>query len=307
MMRKTTLSRTLPALLCAALATGLLLALSVTAQTQLPIIHEERSMYRNIAVTEYDGRRCMLFNQNRGDKNQTCMDLRDPKKLVFHYTRMSLAGLLLNSEPESVLVAGLGGGSIPMVMTELFPNAKIDVLEIDRAVVKVAEEFFNFKENENLTAHVVDARVFIKRAGLQGKKYDFIMLDAFTGEYIPEHLLTQEFLEEVKQILSPDGVLVANTFSSSNLYDHESVTYQAVFGEFYNFKMPGSGNRVIIAQHDGVPDQGALRAPAQQLHPRLRDYDVTILEYPARLSTRPDWNTNRRVLTDQYSPGNLLN
>jgi len=297
----------MPVLLSAAIAVSLLLTLSVTAQTQLPIIHEERSMYRNIAVTEYDGRRCMLFNQNRGDKNQTCMDLRDPKKLVFHYTRMSLAGLLLNSEPKSVLVAGLGGGSIPMVMTELFPTAQIDVLEIDSAVVKVAEEFFNFKENDFLKVHVVDARVFIKRAGLQGKKYDFIMLDAFTGEYIPEHLLTQEFLEEVKQILSPEGVLVANTFSSSNLYDHESVTYQAVFGEFYNFKMPGSGNRVIIAQHDGVPAQGTLRAPAQQLHPRLREYDVTILEYPARLDTRPDWNTSRRVLTDQYSPGNLLN
>ena len=49
------------------------------------------------------------------------------------------------------------------------------------------------------------------------------MLDAFDHEYIPEHLLTQEFLKEVKSLLAPGGVLAANTFSSSRLYDHESV------------------------------------------------------------------------------------
>ena len=62
------------------------------------------------------------------------------------------------------------------------------------------------------------------------QRYDLIMLDAFDHEYIPEHLLTQEFLQEVKSLLAPGGVLAANTFSSSRLYDHESTTYAAVFG-----------------------------------------------------------------------------
>ncbi len=291
----------------AVICTGIGVPATVSAQTSLPIIHEERSLYQNIAVTEANGRRCMLFNQNRGDRNQTCMDMRDPQKLVFHYTRMSFAGLLLNPQPSNVLVAGLGGGSIPVAMNELFPNANIDVLEIDRAVVTVAEDFFDFEANERMKVHVIDARVFVKRAALQGRKYDYIVLDAFTGEYIPEHLLTREFLEEVKQILTPEGVLVANTFSSSNLYDHESVTYAAVYGEFYNFKLPGSGNRVIIAQAGGVPSQAALRGPARDLHERLRVYDVPILEYPARLTTRPDWDESKRILTDQFSPANLLN
>jgi hypothetical protein len=33
---------------------------------------------------------------------------------------------------------------------------------------------------------------------------------------------------------------------------------------------------------------------------------VPLLEYPARLSTRVDWDMSRRVLTDQYAPANLL-
>ena len=174
-------------------------------------------------------------------------------------------------------------------------------------MLAVAKEYFNFVEDEQLVNHVVDARVFIKRAGLRGEQYDYIVLDAFSGEYIPEHMLTQEFLQEVSQILTPDGVLVANTFSSSRLYDYESVTYQAVFGEFFNFKTAGSGNRIILAKKQGLPAVASLNAPARQLFERLRPYGINLLEYPAQLSTRPDWDVDTRVLTDQYSPANLLN
>ena len=153
---------------------------------------------------------------------------------------------------------------------------------------------------------VNDARVFIKRAGLRGEQYDFIVLDAFSGDYIPEHMLTLEFLEEVKQIMGPDAVLVANTFSTSRLYDHESVTYQRAFNEFFNFKLPTSGNRIIITQLDSLPPRGALVTEAQRLAGSLEKYGVPLLEYPRRLSTRVDWDMSRRVLTDQYSPGNLL-
>lgn len=290
------------------LLAALLATLCTTVvHAQRTIIHEERSQYRNVVVTEFNNQRCMLFNVRRGDMNQTCMDLRDSRRLVFNYTRMSFAGLLLNSQPKRILVAGLGGGTIPTVMHELFADAHIDVLEVDDAVLRVARDFFDFREDERLVAHVVDARVFIKRAALRGVSYDYIVLDAFSGEYIPEHMLTREFLEEVRQILTPDGVVVANTFSTSRLYDHESVTYQAVFGEFFNFKQAGSGNRIILAQNKPLPPQGELIHPARALAESLRPYGVNILEFPAQLSTRPDWNQSRRVLTDQYSPANLLN
>ena len=296
------------ALMSAAIVMALLFAMSMTqTHAQREIIHEERSQYRDVVVTEFNDQRCMLFNVHRGDMNQTCIDLRDPKRLVFNYTKMSFAGLLINPDPKRILVAGLGGGTIPMAMRDLFPDASIDVLEVDQAVVTVAEEFFGFREDEAMTAHVVDARVFIKRAGLRDEQYDYIVLDAFSGEYIPEHLLSKEFLEEVRAILTPDGVVVANTFSSSRLYDYESVTYQAVFGEFYNFKLPGSGNRLILATKNELPSPGSLRSPARELYDALEPYGVNLMEYPPRLTTRPDWDTSTRILTDQYSPANLLN
>jgi spermidine synthase len=289
-----------------ALITLSLIMLSQLSSSFAETLHEERSLYRDITVTEIGNRRCLLFNVHRGDRNQTCIYTDDLDRLVFDYTRMSFAGLLLAPNPQRILIIGLGGGTLPLAFNDLFPTAEIDVLEIDQAVVNVAEEYFYFEENEQMKVTVEDGRVFIKRAGMRNQKYDYIVLDAFSGDYIPEHMLTEEFLEEVKSIMTDDGVLVANTFSTSRLYDHESVTYQRVFGEFFNFKLPTSGNRIIIAQLDTLPPRGELVTEAQSMAVKLEKFGVPLLEYPRRLSTRVDWDMSRRILTDQFSPGNLL-
>jgi|TARA_B110000438_G_scaffold301173_1_gene355392 spermidine synthase len=283
-----------------------LIVLSHLSSSFAETLHEERSLYRDITVTEIGNRRCLLFNVHRGDRNQTCIYTDDLDRLVFDYTRMSFAGLLLTPNPQRILIIGLGGGTLPVAFNDLFPTAEIDVLEIDQAVVNVAEEYFYFEENDQMKVTVEDGRVFIKRAGMRNQKYDYIVLDAFSGDYIPEHMLTEEFLEEVKSIMTDDGVLVANTFSTSRLYDHESVTYQRVFGEFFNFKLPTSGNRIIIAQLDALPPRGKLVTEAQSMAVKLEKFGVPLLEYPRRLSTRVDWDMSRRILTDQFSPGNLL-
>lgn len=289
------------------IAAALWVLLSTTpAQAQRNIIHEERSQYRDVVVTEFNNQRCMLFNIQRGDMNQTCVDLRDPRRLVFSYTRMSFVGLLFNPDPQRVLVAGLGGGTIPSVLRELYPQAQIDVLEVDPAVVRVAERFFNFQPDEHMQVHEADARVFVKRAGLRGQSYDYIVLDAFSGEYIPEHLLTREFLQEVADILTPEGILVANTFAGSRLYDHESATYHSVFGRFYSLREAGSGNRILVAAKHDLRPAAELLSTARALYPALQPYGINIIEYPSRLSDAVDWDTGVRVLTDQYSPANLL-
>jgi len=276
------------------------------SSAQAEDIHREKSIYRNIVVKESYGRRCLVFTVKRGDRNQTCMDLSEPKKLVFPYVRMTLAGLLLSPEPERILVIGLGGGSIPMALNEMYPSAYIDVVEIDEAVIKVAKRFFNFAENERLKVHAADARVYTKRAGLQRKRYDMIILDAFTGDYIPEHLMTKEYLEETKALLTGSGILIANTFSTSDLYDHESVTYSEVFGPFFNFKMPNTGNRVIISSSEALPSDFVLRSRAKKLSATLQNYGVDVEVFPQFMRRDIDWDTEKRSLTDQYNPANLL-
>jgi spermidine synthase len=171
-------------------------------------------------------------------------------------------------------------------------------------VVRVAQRFFGLRVGPRVRVHEDDGRVYIKRALRAGRKYDVVMLDAFDHEYIPEHLLTQEFLGEVKQLLGPGGVVAANTFSTSRLYDHESATYASVFGAFYNLK---SRNRVIIAKPDGLPPPDVLRRNAALVDPKLTPFGVTSSALLGQFDARTDWRTDARVLTDRYSPSNLLN
>ena len=283
-----------------------LLAFTCSSFAEDKIIHRQKSLYRNIVVQESINQRCLIFAVRKGDKNQTCMDLNDPRRIVFPYVRMTFSGLLVNPEPRSILILGLGGGTIPTVLAELFPEVPMDVVEIDPAVVEVARQFFDYKERTGVTVHVQDARIYIKRAGLLQKQYDMVILDAFTGDYIPEHLMTMEFLQETRTLLTESGVLVANTFSTSDLYDHESVTYAAVFEELINFKMPGTLNRVIITSRGSLPSRRVLRDRAKQLASRLDTYSIPITNYIPYLSKRKDWRKNARPLTDQFSPANLL-
>jgi spermidine synthase len=283
-----------------------LLSVAPLASAQQKLVHEERSLYREVLVYEGDGERCMCFTRQCRIGRQSCINLADPRRFALNYTRMAMGGLLLSTPeaPKRVLILGLGGGTIPMALREILPQAQIDVVEIDPAVTKVARDYFGFRADTKLKVFEMDGRVYVKRAIREGKKYEAILLDAFDQDYIPEHLLTKEFLEETKSLLAPGGVLVGNTFSSSKLYDHESTTYAAVFEKFYNLK---SANRVIVARPAGLPTAEQLRTRALQYELPLRGFGVDIQSVLPMFTTTSDWDTKARVLTDQYSPANLLN
>lgn len=285
-----------------------LLAWQSQAQIGVRQIHQERSLYRNIIVTEDSNRRCLRFTiTRRTGQNQSCRFLENPEQLVFPYAKMTLSSLLVQDNPERILIIGLGGGTLPAVYSTLFPDAEIIISEIDEAVLRVAEEFFDFVETDRINVDIGDARVYIKRAGLRDEKFDLVIIDAFNGEYIPEHLMTEEFLQEVQTLLPEDGMVVANTFSTSRLYDAESQTYHNVFGEMINLRMPNTGNRIIIASAQPLPSMQTLNQRARQWTERLEYFGMDLMDYVPNMSTEIDWNTQERALTDQYSPANLLN
>ena len=266
-------------------------------------IYQEKSLYRNILVYDADGQRCMRFGRHNAGR-QSCVQLQNPDALVLDYTKMLLAALYLNPDPKKILIIGLGGGTLPRVLQKIIPQASIDSVELDPSVVKVAQRFFGFSPAAGSSVVVEDGRVFVKRAQKQGKKYDLVILDAFDHVYIPEHMLTIEYLREVRSLVSQDGVLAANTFSSSRLYDSESATYASAWGPFYNLK---ASNRVILARNDRLPSMAEIKANAGRIDEKLRPFGADKEKLLPLFSTEVQWPAATRLLTDQYSPANLLN
>lgn len=270
------------------------------------VIKEERSLYRNIFVDDIGNKRCLKFSVKRRTSSQSCIYKDDKNKLVFDYTKLVMSALVFTKQPEHVLIIGLGGGTLSNSLLALYPNVVIDNVEIDPAVVRVAKDYFDFKTTDNVNVYTQDGRIFIKRALNKEQRYDLIILDAFNGEYIPEHLLTQEFLEETQNLLTDNGVVVSNTFSSSSLYHHESATYHEVFGDFYSLtNRKQTGNRIIIASQKSWSADD-INEQVKHLERDLIPFDIKLKDVIESISFEKKIATGYRVLTDQYSPANLL-
>jgi spermidine synthase len=277
---------------------------------QAQVIHQERSLYRNIIVEDTGDLRCLKFNVLRTKTQQSCLLKSQPDRLVFNYTKLLMASLLVMPEPKRILIVGLGGGTMSNTLAQLYPQSQIDNVEIDQAVIKVARNYFGFFESNHVKTYNQDGRIYIKRALLKKQQYDWIILDVFNGDYIPEHLMTKEFLQEAKSLLNKDGVLSANTFSLSELYVHESATYQAVFGDFYQVKSQANANRIIIVNRSGFTANSLNKNNIRHLNSTLLKYGVNIYSLYNNMKfteTEQDWPKNTRLLTDQFSPTSLLN
>ena len=241
-----------------------LLAFCALAQAAEKVLYEKASPYNTIIVTEDDaGMRVLRFE--RQGARQTIAKPGDPTYLGFAYTKVAFAGLALAQDIGRIMIVGLGGGTMPMFLRHYYPNATIDVVDIDPDVVHVAKEYFGFREDATLHAHVGDGRKFVESAK---QPYDVVFLDAFGTRNVPPHLTTVEFLRAVKRSVRPNGVVIGNIWgrAANPLYDSMVRTYQEVFDELYILEVPGTTNKIMLA----LPRKQALdRAQLAQLAGKL--------------------------------------
>jgi len=265
-------------------------------------IYTERSLYRNLVVSQDSERRCIRFNP-RSKTVQSCFSFKNPDTILFECNRMILGSLYLRPNPRRILMIGLGGGTLASAFSHILPNAEIDVVEIDPAMLRIAKEYFNFRPTPKVRTFVEDGRVYVKRALARGEKYDLVILDAFDDIYIPAHMMTKEFLNEVEQVMSADGVLAANTYCNSKRYDSESATYEAVFGSYFNLKKFWKNTRVIIAtKQESLPSEEELKRNARALEKTFLKFGVESSWLLPLFSTDQDWDENARLITDQFVP-----
>ena len=273
------------------------------------LIYQKNSLYHRIFVHQYGSVVSLQFGRLRSVDMQSQVNLGNLRQHMLEYTKMSFCGLLYKSDPNRMLVLGLGGGVIPREMQYYFPAMETHVVEIDPAVPPIATRFFGFRKNDKLKVHVADGRMFIKKQLLRKPvpKYDIIILDAFNSDYIPFHLMTKEFLEEVKGVLAEDGVVIANVFCSNRLFDAELKTFLAVFGRCQAFFGIDSMNAMLVAPGATAPTltvkEAVARAKILQRKHKLA-FDMLTIAKQLKPDTLPD--SYAKVLTDDRAPVNWL-
>jgi len=267
------------------------------------VIYEKVSPHNTVIVTEDQrGMRTLLFE--RGGTRQSVVKPGDPDHLELAYARAALAGLALCGEPRRMLVVGLGGATLPTFLRKYYPDAVIDIVEIDPEVVDVSKRFFGFREDERMRAHVADGRRFMEGPR---EPYDAIFLDAYGARNVPAHLATQEFLQAVRRTLAPGGVVVGNVWrpASNPLYGRMLRTYQEVFDRVFILDVAGDVNAIFLAlpREEGL-GQSELAALARKVSAAKGfRFDLgEVVEYG--FTDAKEKNPSVRVLRDA-DPGTL--
>jgi SAM-dependent methyltransferase len=135
---------------------------------------------------------------------------------VSYYHPNSGVGLAIrsrsSSDPLRVGIIGLGAGILAAYGR---PGDVYRFYEINPLVVRIAETEFSYLRDTDAKVEVVpgDARLSLEREPDQ--KYDVFIIDAFSGDAIPIHLLTREALRLYLRHLKTDGILALHV---SNRY-----------------------------------------------------------------------------------------
>jgi len=170
-------------------------------------VYEYQSTYHRLCVTDNDGVRLLKFERNQ----QSTMLIADPFETTIEYVGYLHLTLAVKPDARRALVIGLGGGSLVKRMWRDYPDMRIDAVELDSEVVAIAREFFALPDDERLTVTVADGRDFLL---MTPHTYDIIVIDAFDDDFVPRRLLTEEFLRECHDRMSPCGVIAYNVIGA---------------------------------------------------------------------------------------------
>jgi spermidine synthase len=222
-----------------------------------PLLHEEVSEFSTIRVRGDDSKRHLLFVSKAGTEQlQSTIDLQNPGELQVAYTKTLFASLLFHHPQNRVLLIGLGGGGMVRFVDQNLPDTVIEAVEIDPAVVRIAADYFNTKENEQVIIHTEDAFVFLQQ---KHEPFDAIYLDAFLRPDVDKEadgktarLKTVEFLKTMRDQLTGSGVLACNLISYRSTTPGDLEALREVFPTVKVFGVPGTGNLAVIASRQKI-------------------------------------------------------
>jgi spermidine synthase len=142
------------------------------------------------------------------------VDLADPTYLEIPYVRR-IAAILEAVGPTDVLHLGGGACTLPRWLAASNQRARSLVYEVDDEVVRVARAELALDAVPGVRVKVGDARAGV--AAQRPRSFDAVVADVFVGPYVPDHVMTLEALADVRRVLRPGGVYIANLIDEAPL------------------------------------------------------------------------------------------
>ena len=238
---------------------GILLVGTVHGGLSGNTIHKERDFFGVLKIRRDPRERFLLLLSGSATHGAQSLDPATKQLPLMYYFPSGPAGDVLGplpapgatvlgeSAPRRVGVIGLGVGSLASYAR---PGDSWTFFELNPRVVDIAKTYFSYLSSVPPGTRVAieegDARLRLR--GGAAARFDVLVLDAFSSDAIPLHLLTREALAIYRRALEPGGVLLAHI---TNLH----IALEPVFAA-----LAADADMVAIGRsdHEGTPEERAM-------------------------------------------------
>jgi spermidine synthase len=228
-------------------------------------------LYRGdgIEVRERNGVRTLHLDT---DTIQSAMRVDQPDELELSYTRAMMSFLLFCPPPRRVLLVGLGGGSLAKHIYRTMPEASLEVVEINPAVVEVARQYFHLPaDGPRLGVTIGDGAEYVSSVD---SAFDALLVDAYDGRSLAASLATDVFFSAARRAVSPAGILAMNLWSNDRTFDRNVQRIERAFsGRCLCVPAERPGNVIVLGFAGELPPERLrwvhLQDRAGMLHERF--------------------------------------
>ncbi|WP_030418352.1 fused MFS/spermidine synthase [Streptomyces sp. SCSIO 75703] len=219
---------------------------------------------------------------------QSHVDLDDPAYLSFEYQRRLGHVIDLAAPPGKPLHAvHLGGGALTLAryVAATRPRSTQQVVERDARLVEFVRRSLPLDPGARIRVRTADARAGL--AKVPDGRAGIVLTDVFDGARTPAHLTSAEFLDEVRRVLAPGGVLAANIADGPPLAHLRGQIATAAdrFGELALVADPAVlrgkrfGNAVLVASDGPLPVAELTRRAAGDPHPGRVEHGRALTDF----------------------------
>ncbi len=240
-------------------AAALALALMMGVQAlpgrpvDLDVLEERETLYQWARVVEVDGLRMLKLNEGLDSFHSAW---RPGEVLTGLYFDSFLLPALLAPQDirgrRRVMVIGLGGGTMARQIHEIDPQVEVIGVEIDPELIDLGMAWLGLTP-EMASLVPTDGRVALR---VNSEPVGAILCDAYSDQiYVPHHLCTREFFEEMRDQLLPGGIVALNVGGITRddaVLSAIATTLASVFSGVELARVPGSRNWILLGWN-GVP------------------------------------------------------
>lgn len=149
----------------------------------------------------------------------------------FDSFRVALSSL--TTPPKKILILGAGGGSLLYTLATLFPQAKIDAVEISHQMIHVANYYFLSTIDHSCIRWIhQDAFSYLRKCNAKGSMYDCIIVDIAKNSDIPQWIYARPFATSLHKALHKQSAFFINFIHMNQSLYSSMPIYQSIFRNF---------------------------------------------------------------------------